>query len=185
MAEELGVSITPVREAIFRLVSDRALEMKTATAFHVAEISSKDLDHIQTVRMLLEGHAAAEAANCATPSQIQALEETHLKFQDVAQQDHVKAAALNRKFHFDLMQISNNPVLFGTVENMWLIMGPLLRIFHEDTPITEQTSTKHLHFDVLAALKNKDSDGARQALQDDIMQGLNLSAWIEAKENQT
>lgn len=46
LAKELGVSITPVREAIFRLVSDRALEMKAATAIHVPEITAAQLREI-------------------------------------------------------------------------------------------------------------------------------------------
>ena len=70
LAAELGVSITPVREAIFRLVSDHVLEMKAATAVHVPELTPAQLHEIQLIRLLLEGEAAALAAQRITAKEL-------------------------------------------------------------------------------------------------------------------
>ena len=49
LAKELGVSITPVRETIFRLASEKALEMKAATAIHVPELTPDQMREIQRI----------------------------------------------------------------------------------------------------------------------------------------
>ena len=56
---------SPVREAIFRLVSEQALEMKAATAIHVPLLDSERLQEIQLIRVQLEGVAAERAAGHA------------------------------------------------------------------------------------------------------------------------
>ena len=179
LAVELGVSITPVREAIFRLVSDQALEMKAATAIHVSQITVDQLREIQAIRILLEGYAAEIACQVATADDYEKLAAIHKKFQETAQSDPIKASALNRKFHFGLMRIAKLPVIFATVENMWVIMGPLLRVFHQSSHFKSQPSDRHLHLEVLEALKIGDSDLTKKAIQDDIRLGLNLVDWIE------
>src|SRR5690606_21815594 len=70
VAEQFGTSITPVREAIFRLVSERALEMRAATSIHVPRLDPGQLREIQAIRIQLEGTAAARAAEVITPEQI-------------------------------------------------------------------------------------------------------------------
>ena len=62
LANQLGVSITPVREAIFRLVTERALEMRAATSIQVRSLTASELREIQLIRHHLEGEAAAQAA---------------------------------------------------------------------------------------------------------------------------
>lgn len=181
LAKELEVSITPVRETIFRLVSERALEMKAATAIHVPEISADQLREIQTIRILLEGKAAEVAASKVTPKKLKQLEEIHQAFQKAASHDPLKAAYLNREFHFALLEAADMPMLFATVENMWTLMGPLLRMFHVETPVRDLTSGQHGHFEVLEGLRTKNGDLARQAIQDDIALGLNMIPWIEAR----
>lgn len=182
LAEELEVSITPVREAIFRLVSDRALEMKAATAVHVPEMTPDQLKDIQTIRSLLEGEAAAQAAQKATPEQVAKLEKIQKDFQKAVDEGALQSAFQNRRFHFEVISIANAPLLYATVENMWVLMGPLLRIYHEETPKRQSTSEKHDHFEVIEGIRNRDSERAKRALQQDISLGLNLAKWIEARQ---
>ena len=58
LSDELGVSITPVREAIFRLVSGGALVMQASTSVHVRTLKVDELGQIRLMRHLLEGEAA-------------------------------------------------------------------------------------------------------------------------------
>src|SRR6218665_3771169 len=60
LAEVLGTSITPVREAIFRLASEKALEITAATSIIVPQIELDTVREIQLMRRLLEGAAAAQ-----------------------------------------------------------------------------------------------------------------------------
>lgn len=181
LAEELGVSITPVREAIFRLVSDRALEMKAATAIHVPEISAAQLREIQTIRILLEGEAARVAAGLVTEEQLRRLEEIHREFQSAAATDSVLSSLHNRRFHFAILDIAAMPLLRATVENMWALTGPLIRIYMATAPVRDLTGSEHGHFEVLEGFRMRDGDRARRALQDDIRVGQAVIEWIESR----
>ncbi|SDN03515.1 GntR family transcriptional regulator [Ensifer sp. YR511] len=181
LADELGVSITPVREAIFRLVSDHVLEMKAATAIHVPELTADQLREIQLIRLLLEGEAASIAAQRITPKELDRLEDIQTRFQKAAATDPKKAALLNREFHFGLIGAARMPLIFNTVENMWVLMGPLLRTFHIEMPKRDLASGKHKHFDVLEGLKTRDAAKAKAAIQDDIRWGQVMIEWLERK----
>ncbi|EIY8797236.1 GntR family transcriptional regulator, partial [Salmonella enterica] len=73
IAQELGVSITPVREALLRLVSSSALAVAPAQAFMVPEISLESLLEINTIRTALEEMAVVAAAGKITPDREQTL----------------------------------------------------------------------------------------------------------------
>jgi DNA-binding GntR family transcriptional regulator len=184
LAEELGVSITPVREAIFRLVSDHVLEMKAATAVHVPELSPDKLREIQLIRFLLEGEAAALAAERITPKELSTLQDVQTAFQKAAATDPKKAALLNREFHFGLIAAARMPMIFNTVENMWVMMGPLLRTFHIEMPKRDLASGNHKHFEVLEGLRQRDGAKTKAAIQDDIQWGRVMIEWVEKKAEQ-
>ncbi|MFG1346210.1 GntR family transcriptional regulator [Xanthobacter autotrophicus DSM 431] len=178
LAADLGTSITPVREAIFRLVSEQALEMKAATAIHVPLIDAARLKEIQLVRMELEGAAAERAAERITDKQLKRLEALQAEFVEVAANPK-KASLKNRDFHFTLIEIAELPLLESIVENMWTLMGPLLGVFHATLSPREIAGQDHLHFEVLAALRARDPQAARQAIQQDIRLGLRMEEWLE------
>jgi DNA-binding GntR family transcriptional regulator len=179
LADELGVSLTPVREAIFRLTSEHALEMKAATAIHVRNLTSGEVREIQTIRHLLEGEAAMHAAENITPQALADLEDLQERFRLAAATDPQQASLLNRQFHFGLVAAARMPLIFATVENMWTLLGPLLRIFHMTVPVRELTSGDHKHYDVLRALAARDGAAAREAIQADIGWGALMVQWLQ------
>jgi DNA-binding GntR family transcriptional regulator len=183
LAEEFGVSITPVREAIFRLVSDHALDMKAATSIYVPELTVSQLREIQLIRHLLEGEAAGMAAQRITKPELEKLEAIQEAFQKAVPVDYKQAALLNREFHFGLISAARMPVVSKTLENMWVIMGPLLSRFHAEVPKRELASAKHKHFEVLEGLRTRDSDKANHEMQADIAWGELMIEWLEKKEN--
>jgi DNA-binding GntR family transcriptional regulator len=172
LAEEYGTSITPVREAIFRLVSERALEMRAATSVQVPRFSTDQLLEIQAVRYELEGRAAYEAAARATAAKLDELEQIHARFIIAAGRDPGEASLLNRDFHFALLRLSGMPILEGICENMWTLIGPILRLFHIRMPVRDIASDQHKHHEILAALRAGDRERSRRAIQEDI-------AWAE------
>lgn len=179
LAEELGVSVTPVREAIFRLAADHVLEVKAATAVHVRAIAPDELREIQLMRHLLEGEAAAVAAKRINPAELNDLRELQEKFRVAAGRDPYEAAYLNRQFHFGLVAASRLHLVYATVENLWTLMGPLLRTFHMTVPKRDLTSRNHKHYDVLRALETGDGAAAKAAIQADIKWGNLLVEWLE------
>lgn len=179
LAADLGTSITPVREAIFRLVSEQALEMKAATAIHVPMLDSARLREIQLVRIQLEGAATERAAERITDKQLRRLEAIQAEFIEAAASNPKKASLKNRDFHFALLEIAELPLVESIVENMWTLMGPLLSVFHTTMPPRQIAGKDHRHYDVLAALKAKDPAGAKRAIQQDIEWGLVMADWLD------
>jgi DNA-binding GntR family transcriptional regulator len=181
LATQFGTSITPVRETIFRLVSEHALEMRAATAVHVPRLDPARLREVQLIRLELEGAAAERAAQKITARQLAELTAIHQRFLKAAAVDPAEASIRNRDFHFALLRVAELPILESIVENAWVLMGPFLRLFHVHIPKRQMTGEEHLHHDVLEALRRGDAQGARAAIQEDIRWG---SVLIDALEQQ-
>jgi len=179
LAEQMGVSITPVREAIFRLVSEQGLEMKAATAVHVPVITAAHLREIQLIRHHLEGAAAERAAANISREDCAHLEDLQERFVAAAAVSPKKASKLNREFHFAIMEAAGLPTVFSVVEALWVSLGPLLRVFHTRAPKRDLRRDRHRHEDVLIALRKRDPAGARKALQADIAWGQLMIDWLE------
>ncbi len=77
LAQSLGVSVTPVREALMQLVRERALEMKAARSIEVAQLTLAQYTELREIRYLLEGLAAEKAATLITAGEIRDLTRLH------------------------------------------------------------------------------------------------------------
>jgi len=118
LAEKMGVSRTPVREAIRKLELEGMVEMIPRKGAHVAEVSVKDIMDVLEVRASLDGLATSLAATRITPDEIKELKHVYSQFvtnvekenvngtikKDVEFHDVIYRASRNEK----LIQISNN-----------------------------------------------------------------------------
>lgn len=167
-AEQYGTSITPVREAIFRLASERALEVRTATSIEVPRLTPADLREIVSIRVELEGMAAHRTAEIVTPEQIEEFEALNERFSAAAATQPQQASRINRDFHFRILKMAGMPYVESICENMWALMGPFLRTFHEEMPVRQLTGRSHKHYQFIDALKARDPEAARKAMQEDV-----------------
>ncbi|MBL4598134.1 MAG: GntR family transcriptional regulator [Rhizobiaceae bacterium] len=177
LAKELDVSITPVREAIFRLVSEKSLVMKASTAVHVPELTVSDLRQIKLIRLALEGATAAAVAENCTPRLLQKMRTVQDNFLEAAGVDAKRASQLNRKFHFLLAEASGMDIIVHSIANMWAMIGPTLGEFHDTVPRQELVG-EHRHEAILDALEARDPAAARAAIQHDIEWGDILIQWV-------
>ncbi|WP_286890740.1 GntR family transcriptional regulator [Achromobacter sp. UBA2119] len=185
LAQEMGVSITPVREAIFRLISEQGLEMQAATAVYVPYVNSEKLREIQQIRFHLEGMGAAEAAQNITRKQLDNLIALQRDFISCTSTDPKRASYLNRKFHFAILEASNKPILRNTVESFWVITGPILKVFHVKTAGLDYSENEHRHEAVIEALEARDSEAARDAIQADLVWGGKIMIdWLVEREKE-
>ncbi|KAA0893024.1 GntR family transcriptional regulator [Pusillimonas sp. ANT_WB101] len=185
LAREMDVSITPVREAIFRLISEQGLEMQAATAVYVPFLNSERLAEIQKIRLPLEGMGAAEAAQKITPKELDDLAALQAEFVSLTSINPKRASYLNRKFHFAILEASRMPMLISTVESFWVMTGPILKIFHVKTSGLDYSGGQHRHQAVLDALKARDSDAAAKAIQADILWGSTIMIdWLAEREKE-
>ncbi|WP_095156608.1 GntR family transcriptional regulator [Pseudomonas sp. Irchel 3E13] len=169
LAEQLGTSVTPVRDAILQLAKEQALILKTPRDIRVPMLTSRQYLEIRSIRLSLEGLAAETAAARVTPQQLEQLE-TCIQSNLAAIQDNNLASALthNHEFHYALTQIADMPVLSGILDGLWMRTGPLIASAYGS--FNERMAIDH-HWDVLSALKKKDGAAAREAICSDILDG--------------
>ncbi len=119
LAEEFGVSVMPVREAMLALVQQGLMTPVRNRGFRVVELSPKELDDILRVRLLLEVPATLEAATQVTPAALRSLRTLAR-----AITRHARAGALveyieaDRRFHAALIALADNPRLTELVDDL-------------------------------------------------------------------
>ena len=167
LAAELGVSPTPVREALLRLVSDGALELDARGIAGVPRLSRDRYAEIMELRAELEGRAAARAALLATPDEVATLRAIHGRLMEGRTgDDGATVLAENERFHFGVIALARMPVLQRVVESLWTQSGPTLNLLLAvPRPVWRQG---HPHEDLLRALEAHDADAARAAVERDL-----------------
>jgi DNA-binding GntR family transcriptional regulator len=164
LAEKLGVSRTPVREALRRLAAEGLVDITTNKGARVIEYPRHDLDMIFDIRGRVEGLAARSAATAATAAEIDELEEiaTVLKARSEANELN-EVYRLNAEFHSTLNGLAGSQVLTNTVGQ--LIHSPvLLRTLHSFDPVARQRSAGH-HLEIVAALRARDPEWAEAVMR--------------------
>jgi DNA-binding GntR family transcriptional regulator len=173
LAELLGTSTMPVREAVTRLVSERALEVLPNRSMRIPPLSRERLEELTHVRCALEGHAAALAAKFVTPAEFTVIREANERYGRAHDCGDLRSTlSANEDFHFATYRAARSPLLVSMIELLWLQSGPYLEesiklmIGHEDP--NEFSVGVAYHFELLAALAKNDEEMARRALVGDI-----------------
>lgn len=119
LAEQLGISRTPVREALRRLTGEGLVEFRDNRGFRVAQPPLEDVVRRLEVRLLLEPGIATLAAERATAEVLDALEDAIER--ERRAKTAVAAHDASRDFHLLLAAASQNRELVATLEGLWLI----------------------------------------------------------------
>lgn len=168
LAEQLGTSVTPIRDTILRLANDDAVVFRSPRDIRIPVISLARYREIRSIRLKLEGLAAETAAQVATKADIGTLEAILRENEEAIRNgNRLKGTELNQAFHFMLPQIAQMPVLVGILRKLWLQMGPLIA----DTYLQGGRSMIDYHYPVVDALKRHNSADAAMAVADDILLG--------------
>jgi DNA-binding GntR family transcriptional regulator len=180
LAHALQVSLMPVRDAIGRLVAERALVMLPNRTVIVPEITIDGFLEIRRVRILLEGEAAALACQHITKDGIVALKRTHDKIKSLGPNKQRQFFALNQKFHFAIYQAAKSPLLLSMIEQLWLQIGPVFN--HIPNNFNAEGARGHTR--IMAALDARDAKAARAAVTEDLMKGSDriIASLIGAKQ---
>jgi DNA-binding GntR family transcriptional regulator len=166
LAERLGVSVTPVREALARLVADQALVQVDNRSVRVAVMDLERYAEVRDLRLDLEGKAAERAALRATTADIGEARLIHERLLDArGSESHSLILLENQNFHLALCRFARLPILLHLVETLWLLCGPLM---HGMTRWPVAKPKQHPHMSVIEALETRDGKRAREAIQHDI-----------------
>lgn len=167
LAAEMGISPTPVREALARLISEQALEQVGHHSVRVPIMSEARFAEVRELRLLLEGRAAARAAERAAPDDVKRLEGLHERMAARHDAGDTAGELLEaERFHMDVYALADMPVLQRMVEGLWLQCGPLMKALQ--THGLAQPRKQHPHHLVLRGLRKHDGEVARRGVQEEI-----------------
>lgn len=170
LADDYGISRTPLREALKVLASEGLVTLKPRRGCYVTEISERDLDEIFNVMALLEGQCAQLSARKATDADLRRLGEVHAKLEKAATDGDIDGFfEANQAFHHALQEIADNRWLLQVIEDLRKVIK-LSRhhsLFGEGR--LEQSLTEHR--DLLTALAARDEERAELLMRGHISSG--------------
>ncbi len=172
LTDSLGVGMTPVREAIRRLISDGALVFQGNRRVSVPLVSDADIAQMTFARKSIESELSRLAADKISAKDIDALEQIDQRLDRmIADGDVSGYLHLNYAFHEALYAHADAPILHDLAERLWLRFGPSLRV------VSGRFGTQSLpdrHKDIIAALRKGDAEATALATAQDIEQGMEL-----------
>ena len=187
LAQALGTSAMPVREALNRLAAERAIESMPNRSVRVPSLSRESLRDLMEVRFAVEGLAVLRAATNMDEATLGVLRDL-IATQTEKDAEHVseESAEQNRAFHFTIYRRSGSAVLLPIIESLWLQFGPYLRVASERFDGREGRGM-NFHVEIVEALSRGDGETARKALESDIGRAFDLilrdhSFWHEQGE---
>lgn len=169
IAEEIGISRTPLREALKVLAAEGLVTMKVRRGAYVTEMSEKDLRDVYHLLALLESDAAGVVAAAATPQQLGELEALHAEL-GAAAGDRERFFTLNERFHLRLLELADNRWRGQMVADLRKVMK--LSRHHSLFKLGRIEDSLAEHEAVMAALRARDAQGAAQAMRAHFAHGL-------------
>jgi DNA-binding GntR family transcriptional regulator len=173
LAEECGISRTPLREALKVLAAEGLVTMKVRRGAYVTEVNEKDLTDVYHLLSLLESDAAGVVATRASTAELSELEGIHAEL-EAAIANREKFFAINERFHMRLLEIADNRWRDQMVADLRKVMklnrhNSLLKTGRIEESLAE-------HRDIMAALLQRDPALSAQRMRAHFQNGLEAAA---------
>ncbi|WP_417457353.1 GntR family transcriptional regulator [Kordiimonas sp.] len=183
IADMLDVSAMPVREALRRLTSEGALELKSNRRIMVPDLSPARLAELLELRIMLEVHAAERALpyiSDAKLSELHALNDEQNKAFEAPDPQGIIIG--NQAFHRALYLAHPHAVTLPMIERIWLQLGPLHRLALANL---EKHYVTDRHVEIMQAIETRNPFGLKAAIEADIRDGAGYMTQTELLERYT
>jgi len=168
LADDYGISRTPMREALKVLASEGLVQLKPRRGCYVTELTEQDLNDIFPVVALLEGRAAYEAALKASDVDLARLDAIHRRMKQLAGQADLNAFfKANLDFHLALQRIANNRWLMTAIDDL----NKIMRLIRRDSMRLETRAPDSIaeHEAVLEAIRKRNPNDASRRMHDHML----------------
>jgi DNA-binding GntR family transcriptional regulator len=170
IAETLGISRTPVREAIHKLEREGLIERQPRGGFTVLGLNRNDIEETFGIRSVLEGYAARLAAEKHKKEELAPLEKKIEEFQNALERKKMDVLpVINTEFHDMLYALSKSPKL------VHMINGLQDQIYRYRELILKEkrfaVTSNRDHFELLKLIRKRDVEGAEHLVRDHILRG--------------
>ena len=174
LAQRYGVSPMPVREAVRRLIAEKALELQPANKrLRVPNLSEHRVTQLIMARQWVEPELAYLAAKRMTRDGIKRLKEDDIKLMAALKTGDVSVyMQANHDFHFTIYRAADADLLCDMARMLWLQSGPFMRVVFGRLG-TVQLPQDH-HQDMIRAFEAGDADAVKASMAEDIREGMDL-----------
>ncbi|TIT38029.1 MAG: GntR family transcriptional regulator [Mesorhizobium sp.] len=167
LAETFGISTTPIREALQRLVAERLLEMQNNRSIIVPLLSEPAFAELTRIRIAVEGLAGEMAATRMSESALADIQVALAGMQRAIEaQDARTYLSLNEAFHFAIYEHAGAPILLNMIRDLWGRVGPYLKLLMRADRYIPQSNDAHHR--IVAALEQRNGPAVRVSLEQDI-----------------
>ncbi len=170
LSERLGAGMTPVREALRRLIAEGALEFQGNRRVSVPLLSADNISELIIARQWVDPHLTLRATERATLGDLDHLRALDDQLDVAITRGDLRAyLELNYLFHRRLYEIADAPILAHLADGLWLRFGPSLRV------VCGRMGTQNLpdkHKAMLEAMHARDAEAAARAIREDVIQGM-------------
>ncbi|WP_416049483.1 GntR family transcriptional regulator [Cupriavidus basilensis] len=181
VAESMGISRTPMREALKVLAAEGLVRLEPRRGCFVNALSEQDLDEIFPLMALLEGRCAYEAARNATAEDLDALESLHADLTQYAQAGNIDAYyETNYQIHEAIQRLAGNRWLSGLISDLRKVLR-LSRHKSLKLPGRIRESCAE-HLSVFSALKAHDPEGAETLMKTHLLRQRGALRALDAAE---
>ena len=170
VCKELGVSLTPAREAMMRLVNEGALDVALNRTYSAASLTLEQYREIANIRLALEPMAAEAAAARIPEARIAQLEQLNEELVSAIREERFRdAIRVDSELHLSTYRESGQPTLCAIIDRLWLRAGPTRnRLSHA---YRKTLAGYENHKTLIAALRARDGAKAREIITHDLQQG--------------
>ena len=175
VTKDLGVSLTPLKEAFLRLEEQGLLVTKARRGTFVREFSKTDVEELYQVREMMEGLSARLACRRATEKDLKELRKIHVRLENAMVRGDVKnCVKIDIQFHEEIARISGNNRLLHTLKHSLLTNLFCISSRGENFVIRGAEIVSN-HLRLIELIERKDEDAAECSIRQQIRQG---SEWI-------
>jgi len=177
LAEQYGISRTPLREALKVLASEGLVTLKPRRGCYVTEISERDLDEVFSVMSMLEGECARASTQHASKADLERLQAIHVDLEKAAAANDINGFfEANQAFHHAIQEIADNRWLLHVIEDL----RKVIKLSRHHSLFSEGRLEQSLaeHSGILDALLARDATAAETRMREHSRSGRQALARI-------
>ncbi|HQZ12384.1 MAG TPA: GntR family transcriptional regulator [Devosia sp.] len=174
MAEAMAVSVMPVRDAVGRLVAEKALVISKNRTIQVPVLTRAQLRELTAVRIEIEGYAAEMAAKNHTDADLDKVTNAALAYEAACKElppnRRAETMKYNLELHFAIYDACHMPSLIDIISSLWLRAGPLIYLGNAGSlEWLETGGSADKHRRAVEAIRDRKPALARAAIAEDIL----------------
>jgi len=171
LAKEFGVSVMPVREALWQLESEKAIVIESNKRIRVNSLSPDEMRDLLEIRLVLESWIIERVCERMTEPVLSELKHI-LEQMDASFGNHQKWRFLNSQFHFKVYSEADSSMFLGMMDSIWTRGGPYLNM----TWLKDEEFSFFMkcHWNLWEALKERDGAKAKEWIATDVREAAKI-----------